>query len=175
MKIKRLAVQFVIATVIALGVTSLDVVRVQSRSMLPGIEDGDWAIIIKTNSVIGGTFLSGRLRRQCIVVLVVSDKVFLKRVIGLPGDRVRIESGTVKLNEMNLKEPYADYSTAESRGHDIWPVGLVTKDVVVGTGRLFVLGDNRSESLDSRAWGTVEQSGVLGVVILTVRHGPRSE
>lgn len=71
---------------------------------------------------------------------------FVKRVIGLPGDRIEIRDGFVYRNGQRLKEPY----TARARSTFGGTVTLDCKELVVSQGKLFVLGDNRTGSLDSR-------------------------
>jgi signal peptidase I len=80
---------------------------------------------------------------------------FVKRVIGVPGDRVRIRDGEVFLNGSKLDEPYL---TAK---------GNSTTDMVeLEEGEYFVLGDNRRGSNDSRNWGPVPEKNILGKVWL---------
>jgi signal peptidase I len=78
---------------------------------------------------------------------------FVKRVIGVPGDRVEIREGTVYVNGVALDEPYV---TAEDSS-DIGAITLQEKEY-------FVLGDNRRGSNDSRNWGPVPEENILGKV-----------
>lgn len=78
---------------------------------------------------------------------------FIKRVIGVEGDLVEIRRGTVILNGQPMTEPYAVYRRARQRS---------MPPVRVPAGHLFVLGDNRDHSQDSRAWGTVPVENVIG-------------
>jgi signal peptidase I len=83
---------------------------------------------------------------------------FVKRIIGLPGELVSEREGMIYINGDLLPEPYVDLSR---RGHEnsAWPR--------VGRGQYFVLGDNRTRSCDSRAWGTVPRVNLIGPVVLT--------
>jgi signal peptidase I len=83
---------------------------------------------------------------------------FVKRIIGLPGERVSERDGVVFVNGRRLVEPYVD---AGLRGRETasWP--RVTR------GHYFVLGDNRTHSCDSRTWGTVPRGNLIGPVTLT--------
>ena len=83
---------------------------------------------------------------------------FVKRIIGLPGERVSERGGVVFVNGRRLVEPYVD---AALRGRETasWP--RVTR------GHYFVLGDNRTHSCDSRTWGTVPRGNLIGPVTLT--------
>ncbi len=80
--------------------------------------------------------------------------VFIKRVIGLPGDRIAIDRGTVIVDGMTLAEPYVHFSDGRSFG-----------PVVVPARALYVLGDNRAESDDSRYWGFVPEDRVIGKAV----------
>jgi signal peptidase I len=78
---------------------------------------------------------------QKIGVEKPDNEDFIKRVIGLPGDRITVKHGDVFVNDKKLAEPYLTQSTR-------WPEGVGT--VKVPPGMLFVMGDNRGNSLDSR-------------------------
>jgi signal peptidase I len=80
-----------------------------------------------------------------------TSETFIKRVIGLPGDRVEIRSGRVFVNGTALVEPYVHYPDVRS-----FPT------VTVPPGSLYVLGDNRAQSDDSRFWGFVTENQVFG-------------
>jgi len=106
-------------------------------------------------------------------------QVFVKRVIGAPGDRIKIVKKIVFRNDVPIDEPYAshksDYVDAYRDNFPSEPSGFVypgavpmlqdsVKDgeLVIPSGRYFVLGDNRDNSLDSRYWGFVEPRDMLG-------------
>lgn len=78
-------------------------------------------------------------------------ETFIKRVVGLPGDRIEIVRGRVVRNGNPLDEPYVRYPDARSFAA-----------IVVPPDSLYVLGDNRAASDDSRFWGFVPENGVLG-------------
>ena len=82
---------------------------------------------------------------------------FVKRIIGLPGDVVSAREGVIYINGERLVEPYVDPSR---RGQESvrWPR--------VAQGKYFVMGDNRTQSCDSRTWGTVTRENLIGPVVL---------
>ena len=88
----------------------------------------------------------------------VRDQQLVKRVIGLPGDTVRIKGGRVYINDEKLDEPYAQQPTACLQ---------TCGDVLIGDGHYFVLGDNRAESIDSRQGWTVARGDVVGKVLFS--------
>jgi signal peptidase I len=83
---------------------------------------------------------------------------FVKRIVGLPGELVSERGGVIYINGARVVEPYVQPSR---RGHESasWPR--------VTAGHYFVLGDNRIHSCDSRTWGTVSRSSLIGPVMLT--------
>jgi signal peptidase I len=80
-----------------------------------------------------------------------AEETFIKRVIGLPGDRIAIDRGRVIVNGMPISEPYVQYPDTRSFA-----------PVTVPPNELYVLGDNRADSDDSRFWGFVPRDQVLG-------------
>ena len=85
--------------------------------------------------------------------LTAPPRDFIKRVIGLPGDRIRIIEGTVFINDVALEEPYI----AEPPWQDM--------ETIVPANSLFVLGDNRNNSADSRYWGPMPLENLKGQAV----------
>ena len=83
--------------------------------------------------------------------------VFIKRIVGLPGDRIAIHRGIVTVNGETLREPYVRFDD----GHSFAPV-------VVPAHALYVLGDNRADSDDSRYWGFVPENRLIGKAVAAV-------
>jgi signal peptidase I len=111
-------------------------------------QEGDEAIPVKALKTLAEALL---LRQPDV-------EEFIKRVIGLPGDVVSGHDGRVWINGHVLVEPYL-------------PKGTITSDfgpITVAKGRLWVMGDNRSNSADSRVFGQIEQDTIVGRAILRV-------
>lgn len=89
------------------------------------------------------------------------SKFFIKRVIGIPGDTVKIQGTTVTITNENypgglvLDEPYIE---------DMQPSGDLTE--ILGDREYFVMGDNRNQSSDSRVWGVLQEQNIIGRALL---------
>jgi signal peptidase I len=126
---------------------------VRGTSMEPTFREGEVLLSVRNPSV----------RRGDIVAFYYDNKLLLKRVIAAAGDEVDIDdSGTVYVNGTKLDEPYI---SAASRGNCTTEFPCTVPD-----GRLFVLGDNRAVSVDSRssAIGCIAEKSVAGKVILRI-------
>ena len=94
-------------------------------------------------------------------VLGISKKSYIKRVIGLPGDHVEIRNGKVYINGYELNENYLSSDTKTDMS-----LGGECDNVVVPSGYIYVLGDNRSKSADSRRFGCIPIKKIQGKVVL---------
>ena len=83
---------------------------------------------------------------------------FIKRVIGLGGDRVKVENGKTYINGQLLNETYLDPGTITYGGSYL----REGQDLTIPADHLFVMGDNRSHSSDSREWGTITDKDIIG-------------
>lgn len=128
-------------------------VKVEGTSMMPTLDDQERIFINKF------VYRFENIDRGDTVVFWYPGdptKSYIKRVIGIPGDRVEVDRGTVIINGQALQEQYVpaefrDSSSMTSR--------------VVPTGEYFVLGDHRSSSNDSRAWGMVPRRFIYGKAV----------
>lgn len=140
----------IIAVVLFLAINAVsERIRVESISMEPNLYAGDFVLVNKA------IYFFNKLPTLGDVVvfrypLNPDATPYIKRVIGLPGDEVQVEGGKVYLNGVMLEEPYLDQGT--TRG-GTW---------VVPDDQLFVMGDNRANSSDSRTWGFVPMDNVIG-------------
>lgn len=153
--IKTILAAIIIALLVSVVIQP---VVVDGRSMLPTLEDGNYLIVSKLGYKI--TYPS---KGDIIVAETdnLSDdgksKKIVKRVIGLPNDHIVIKNGSVYLNDKKLNENYIK---------DSYTDGSV--DIIVPENEVFVMGDNRLESQDSRAisLGTINKSDILGKVVI---------
>ena len=130
--------------------------QVEGQSMVPTIADGTHVLI---NTL---AYRFGRpIARGDVVAFEQGEgedrKVLLKRVVGLPGDRVAFEDGRIEIDGAPLQEPYHPVLDRTN-----------LRPVVVPQGSLFVVGDNRAESDDSRLFGPVAESVIVGKALLVV-------
>jgi signal peptidase I len=134
-------------------------VKVEGTSMEPALTDQERIFINKFTFRFG---LGGIERGDTVVFHYDENKSYIKRVIGLPGDRVRIEAGKVYVNDRPLEE---DYVPQQYRDTASWPPGAQPRDEVVPRDEYFVLGDHRSQSSDSRSWGFVQRNSIYGKAV----------
>jgi signal peptidase I len=86
-----------------------------------------------------------------------TPQTYLKRVIGLPGERVSIDAGNVRIDGKPLDETYVRFRDKISR-----------PPIVVPADGVYVLGDNRAHSDDSRNWGIVPTDAIIGKALITL-------
>lgn len=129
-------------------------IRVESVSMLPTLTEGDFVFVNKL------AYRLGEPQRGDVIVFRYppdpeNEPPYIKRVIGLPGDHLSIDQGQVYVNGELLQEPYLNEAINWRDG--AWQVP---------EGALFVMGDNRNNSSDSRSWGTVPLENVIGRAVI---------
>lgn len=139
----------VLALVIFAGINYATArILVQSVSMQPTLFESDFVLVNKL------AYRFGDLGRKDVIVfqppLSAEEEPYIKRVIGLPGDTVRIASGQVFVNNLPLQE---NYLSAPPAYNGTW---------IVPQNNVFVLGDNRNNSSDSHHWGVVPVDNIIG-------------
>ena len=142
----------VLAVVLFFAINTVSArVRVDGFSMVPTLQNGEYVLVNRL------AYRNSLPERGDIIVFEstqVSDLDLIKRVIGLPGDTIKIFGGEVRVNDQVLDEPYIAAAPAYNGEWN------------VPEGNLFVLGDNRNDSSDSHAWGLLPIENVIGKAIL---------
>ena len=160
--LKNVAVAVIFALVLSKIITNciFVIAYIPSRSMCDTIKVGDKVFV----NIIGTKF--GNIKRGDIIVFRppegVTDKEYLiKRVIGLPGETIKIEDGIVFIDGKELKEDYVYYNNYYS-----------CESYIVPENSYFVLGDNRAESFDARYWGNkyVDRKSIIGKAVCRVNN-----
>jgi signal peptidase I len=159
---------------------------IPSESMERTLLVGDFLLFNKQTyaspGFLGRCFLPYRepARGDIVIFRHPDPPMLIKRIIGLPGDRLRIVDGQVYVNGVALSEPYAVFEPANSDpGRDDFPGQVAPRlvdpewrrkmwslthdgELTVPAGQYFVMGDNRNHSRDSRYWGFVPREAVIG-------------
>lgn len=144
---------------------------VEGESMLPTLQEGNKLVVNK----IG--YRVGEINRFDVIVFHASKKEdYVKRIIGLPGDKIEYRQDTLFINGKEYDEVYLSDSKELMHGSKItgdFTLYELTGEDTVPKGMLFVLGDNRLGSWDSRHFGFIPISQVVGKVNL--RYWPLNE
>jgi signal peptidase I len=153
--VRDLALSVLIALVVILFL--YQPVKVEGTSMMPSLEDQERVFINKFQYRLN---LGSVERGDTVVFWFPGDpsKSYIKRVIGLPGDRVEVSEGRVVVNGRVLEEPYVP---AEYRDR------MSVAAVRVPADYYYVLGDHRSSSNDSRNWGPVPRAAIYGKAVFS--------
>lgn len=124
-------------------------------SMQPGLADSQLVMVNKLSYVFGSP-----QRGDVIIFYYPLDQtqVFIKRIIGLPGDTIQINAKTVAVDGHTLDEPYI--SSADNCAVAIGD--CTARSIKLGPSQYWVMGDNRPNSDDSRTWGTLDRKLIIG-------------
>ncbi len=202
--VKEIVELMVVTLVLLIGIRFLiaEARFIPSSSMEPTLQIGDRLLVEKVSghlrrpirrgeiivfypppAEMGGKDLSNDpltvLGRLTGLPFLPYEPAFIKRVIGLPGDKIRVQKNVgVFINDQLLDEsPYVkekpqydlntlgDVGNRSNRGNDLRPYKdpkLINEPIVVPQGHLFVMGDNRNNSEDSHMWGFLDQNRVIG-------------
>lgn len=129
--------------------------RIEGSSMEPNFHNGEYLLVNKL------AYRLGEYERGDVIVFKYpgdTTKDYIKRVIGLPGDTVEIRDGMLYVNDQLVSEPY-----------EVMPMNYLNEvPRVVEPGTLYVMGDNRPASSDTRDWGLLNQELVIGQAWLAI-------
>jgi signal peptidase I len=142
----------ILAVVLFVGINAVSArVRVDGTSMVPTLQDGEFVLVNKLSYKIGD------VSRGDIIVFhypVNPQEDLIKRVMGLPGDHVKVQDGQVYVNDIMLNESYI---AARPTYAGEWQVPEDS---------YFVLGDNRNNSSDSHSWGLLPSEKIVGKAVV---------
>src|SRR5207302_2426778 len=128
-------------------------VKVEGTSMLPGLEDQERIFINKFvyrfEAIEGGDVVVFRYAKDPSIS-------YIKRVVGVPGDKIRIRDGAVYLNDVKLDESYVPSWYLDGRSYP---------ETIMGPHTFFLMGDHRNMSSDSREFGPVDESFIFGKAV----------
>lgn len=165
-----------VAVILALFIRTFVVqaFKIPTESMEPNLLVGDHLLVNKMLYAPTWSDLERKLtptreiRRHDVIVFkypMAPEQDFIKRVVALPGEAVRIEDKRVYINGEPLEEPMAHYTLPPEQPEvrDIFDArGVYMPEIEVPEGHYFVMGDNRDNSHDSRKWGTLPKELVKG-------------
>ena len=171
-KIRELIEGIIVAVLIALLITTfvIKMYKIPSRSMVPTLLVGDQLVVNKFIYGIKMPYLRNTIipitdpqRSDIIVFIYPKDRSieFIKRVIGIGGDTIEIKDKNIFINGKLFTDNVGIYTDKI-----IYPGSLQSRDnfgpVTVPKGSLFVMGDNRDNSVDSRFWGFAPEENIVG-------------
>ncbi|MBT2666327.1 signal peptidase I [Bacillus sp. ISL-4] len=133
---------------------------VDGESMMPTLQDHERIVLTKF-----GTNIDNIDRFDIVVFHATVDKDYIKRVIGLPGDHIEYKDDTLYINGKAYEEPYLDKYKSQMAGVPLtesFKLEDLTGSMTVPEGHLFLMGDNRQNSLDSREIGTISVDEIVG-------------
>lgn len=146
---------FVVPVVLAIGIalavraTVVRLYAIPSGSMTPTLVPGDVIAVTPLSRVWSSHPLE---RGEVVVFRSPSGQLLVKRIVAAPGDHVEIVRGKLRVNGHTVAEPYlAGFDPAETRRPEIVP-----------SEAYYVLGDHRTDSVDSRSWGFVDRAAIVG-------------
>jgi signal peptidase I len=184
-KVKEYAESIIIAILIALFIRTFIICayKIPSRSMVPTLLVGDHILVSKFIYGVKIPLLRRTIipvsepkKGEIVVFIYPNDrsKDFIKRVIGVAGDKIEIKNKKIFINDQPFQDSYGIFSDSL-----ILPKSMQPRDnfgpVTVPEKSIFVMGDNRDESLDSRFWGFVNLKDVEGKAFIIYWSWNRDE
>lgn len=138
----------IVIMIIIIRIYIITPVRVDGASMNKTLEDGDILLLYKM----------AQIDRYDIVVLdeEYDDEIIIKRIIGLPGETVEIKNGKIYINDEEIEDEYAYGDTSDY------------EKITLADDEYFILGDNRLISKDSRYFGPIKKSDLMGEVVFRI-------
>lgn len=156
--VKAIAIAVILAFLIRTYIFAPIVV--DGESMMPTLQDHERIVLTKF-----GTSIDSIDRFDIVVFHATEDKDYIKRVIGLPGDHIEYKDDTLYINDKKYDEPYLDEYKEQMAGEPLtgsFTLEEQTGSMTVPENQVFVMGDNRQNSLDSREIGTISVEQIVG-------------
>ncbi len=166
----------IIAVILALFIRTFVVqaFKIPSGSMIPTLLVGDHILVNKFIYGVKIPFINktvipvGSPKRDDVIVFIYpvdKSKDFIKRVIGLPGDELKLVGRKIYINDIPYEDKYGQYNESYANFRET-PFLHQGRPITVPEGSLFVMGDNRDNSHDSRFWGFVPIESVKGKALI---------
>jgi len=152
-------VYILVTGIVIFCVISWKAYKIPNSSMEPTLRVGDRIFVNKANYKFGNRRPN---RGEVIVFVFPEDKTkdFIKRVIGVSGDKISVKNRSVIVNGKLLEENYAILGSPLDNGSMRKYDNIA--EITVPEGKYYVLGDNRDKSYDSRFWGFVDEDSIVG-------------